>query len=526
MVEYGSVIESLKNILGNEHVITEEKTRDYYSTDLSWKPREIAEVVIQPDSTAQLSEAVRVASGAGMAVVARGGGMSYTSGYTPEQAGTMLVDMRRMNRILDINNEDMYVRVECGCTWKALFDALREKGVRTPYFGPLSGKYATVGGALSQNSQFLGSGVYNTAADSALGLKLVLGDGSVIQTGSAIHVNGTDFLRHYGPDLTGIFTTDTGAFGLKTEATLRLIELPPVTVYMSFGFETLTDMLNAQTRLARKRLISECYGFDPYYNKSFEKMGFTFKEGIAVLKKIAGKGGVAKGLISAFNVAKAGKSFLRDVNYSLHMAIDAFADPVAESALQICRGICLEENGYEIENSIPTAFRAEPFSGVRTLLLGAEGEIWLPVHGMVPLSKAHQLAQATEKFLADNEALMKKHGIKTSYLTCFSGSDFVIEPSFYWRDELGPFRLSLIEPEFQKKWKEIPANLEVRKIALQLRDDLRQVYFDQGACHMQIGKYYQFQESIGNEPYRKLLSGIKDVVDKQRIVNPGSLGLR
>lgn len=525
-IQYGPTIEALGEIVGGNHVITDEKARDYYSTDLSWRPREIAEVVIQPGTTEQLSQAVKTATAAGMAVVARGGGMSYTSGYTPEQAGTMLVDMRRMNRIIDINTENMVVRVECGCTWKDLYEALAEHGVRTPYFGPLSGKYATVGGALSQNSLFMGSGIYNTAAESVIGLEVVLADGSVIQTGSAAHVNGSPFYRHFGPDLTGIFTADTGAFGLKTVATLRLIETPPVTVYLSFGFETLAEMLNAQTRIARKRIASECYGFDPYYNKSFEGLGFTFKEGLVVLKKIAKKAGGAKGLISSFKVAKAGKSFLREVNYSLHMAIDAIEDSAAVAALSICRDICVEEHGYEIENSLPTAFRAEPFGGVRTILLGSEGEIWIPVHGFMPLSKANEVGQAIEKFFADNQALMDEYGIKTSYLTCFAGTEFVIEPSFYWRDELGPFRLDLIEPEFQAKWKDIPADSKTREVALKLRDGLRQLYFDHGACHLQIGKYYQYQEAINNEPFRNLLSGIKDILDEQRLINPGSLGLR
>ena len=67
---------------------------------------------------------------------------------------------------------------------------------------------------------------------------------------------------------------------------------------------------------------------------------------------------------------------------------------------------------------------------------------------------------------------MEKHNIRTSYLTCFSGAEFVIEPSFYWHDELGEFRLSLIEEEFAEKWKDIPADLETRKVVLELREKL------------------------------------------------------
>ncbi len=237
--EASGIVKQLIQAIGGANVVIDEVERKLLSTDLSYKPGEIADVVVRPADSKEVSACVSIAASVGMPVVARGGGMSYTQGYQPEQPGSLLVDMRRMDQVLEINTEDMYVTVQTGCTWKKLYEALREHDVRTPYFGPLSGMYATVGGALSQNSLFLGSGLYNTTAESALGLKVILADGAVLQTGSAAHKNGQPFYRHFGPDLTGIFTADTGAFGIKSEATLRLIEAPEVTLFMSFGFETL-----------------------------------------------------------------------------------------------------------------------------------------------------------------------------------------------------------------------------------------------------------------------------------------------
>ncbi|RME67114.1 MAG: FAD-binding oxidoreductase, partial [Alphaproteobacteria bacterium] len=362
------LVRQLQQIVGNEHVLTDKRQRAFYSTDLSFRPAEMAAAVIRPDAAVPLAEAVAAATRAGYAVVARGGGMSYTSGYTPDRAQSILIDMQRMNRILEINAEDMYVTVECGCTWKALYEALQEKGLRTPYFGPLSGKYATVGGALSQNSLFLGSGVHHTVAESVLGLKVVLGDGTIVQTGSGAHKHANPFYRHFGPDMTGIFTADTGAFGIKAEATLRLIQSPPSTAYMSFKFDSLAAMLKAQTRIARLGIASECYGFDPYYNSGFEKQGITFKEGLSVVGKVARKGGI-RGIARAAKMAMAGQTVLRNVPYSLHMTFDAMTDLVANEHQEAAADICLEEGGTEIVNSIPVAFRAQPFAGVRTVLL-------------------------------------------------------------------------------------------------------------------------------------------------------------
>ena len=58
-----------------------------------------------------------------------------------------MVDTSSLNEILEINQQDMYVRVEAGCTWKALYEVLRPLGLRTPFWGPLSGIHATVGGS-------------------------------------------------------------------------------------------------------------------------------------------------------------------------------------------------------------------------------------------------------------------------------------------------------------------------------------------------------------------------------------------
>jgi D-lactate dehydrogenase (cytochrome) len=100
---------------------------------------------------------VALCNEAGAAIVPRGGGMSYTDGYLPVRPLSVTFDLGHLNRIVHIAAEDMYVTVEAGCTWDALNNALAPLGLRTPYWGPVSGGRATVGGALSQNSVFWGA---------------------------------------------------------------------------------------------------------------------------------------------------------------------------------------------------------------------------------------------------------------------------------------------------------------------------------------------------------------------------------
>ncbi len=83
--------------------------------------------------------------------------MSYTGGYVPRSEASVLFDTRRLDRIIEINADDMYVTAEAGCTWAALYDALTPFRLRPPHFGPASGRLSTIGGSLSQHSAFFGS---------------------------------------------------------------------------------------------------------------------------------------------------------------------------------------------------------------------------------------------------------------------------------------------------------------------------------------------------------------------------------
>ena len=188
----------------------------------------------------------------------------------------VLLDMRRMNRIDELSVEDMYIVAESGVTREQLYLAASEQGVRTPYRGPLSGRFATVGRTLSNNSVFFGSTRYGTVAESVLGVEAVLADGRTLRTGSWAHRQGTPFMRHYGPALTRLLLAETGAMGIQARASLRLVQLPAASVGLAFSVPDFDASNALLLEIARTELAAEAYGFDQTYNGVFAELGFAY----------------------------------------------------------------------------------------------------------------------------------------------------------------------------------------------------------------------------------------------------------
>ena len=116
------LVDQLRLLVGEENVL-DEQASIMYSQDVFEKSEYIS-TVVRPRNTLEVSSVVNACTSYGAAVIPRGGGMSYTSGYIPVEPDSVTLDMSVMNKILEINTEDMYVTCEAGVTWKQLYEAL------------------------------------------------------------------------------------------------------------------------------------------------------------------------------------------------------------------------------------------------------------------------------------------------------------------------------------------------------------------------------------------------------------------
>ena len=520
----GALLDALRDLLGADHVIVDAEERAFYSTDVYRRAAFDAALVIRPRTVEALAAAVALCTDAGMVVIPRGGGLSYTGGFLPARAGSVIVDMLLLTRIVEINEIDMFVTVECGATWKSLYEALKARGLRTPYFGPMSGHGSTVGGALSQGSVFLGSTQYGTTAESVLGLDVVLADGSVVTTGSAggEHAPGP-FFRHYGPDLTGLFLHDAGALGFKARATLKLIKTPACSGFIAFTFGNPADLYAAMSEISRRGLAAECFGADPYIwgmRLWDDDLGRDVGRMVGVIK--SGRG-LTGGIKDAVRMAVTGRKALADVEYAMNVAIDGRCPAEVDFALAEVRTIG-SAKGREIEATVPRMIRGAPFMPPNDVL-GPKGHRWAPSHGIAPHSRIAALTDDLVAFLDARRDVLEGHRIECGYVVfAISTTAVLLEPMFYWPDARENYHERVIAPAHLAKLPVLPADPAAAEVMRHLRDDLTRFWMEHGCAHLQVGKTYRYLES--RQPaVRTLLEQLKAAVDPRGLVNPGSLGL-
>ncbi|MFK7828774.1 MAG: FAD-binding oxidoreductase [Congregibacter sp.] len=518
------LLADLANAMPRGELLTDEAACRLYAQDVFTRDL-AAGMVVRPARLSELEATAAILHSAGVPCIPHGGGMSYTGGLVPEGKNWAVVDLGLMNSVVEINKQDMTVTVECGCTWKSLYEALEGTGLRTPFWGTLSGVRATVGGGLSQNSLFWGSGQYGAAVDSVLSLTVVLADGTRVDTGSAAQDQASPFCRYFGPDLTGVFCADTGAFGIKALATFRLMPEMPAREYLAFDFADADSTLTAMSNISRQGLASECFAFDPFLQKQRLKRQSLSADVKALAGVMKSSGSLISAVKDGAKLALAGRRYMDDVDFSVQVIVEDRIPAGAQARAEAVRAICQQLGGHEIENSIPKITRANPFGPVNSML-GPEGERWLPIHALLPHSKYISAFTAVEALFGKHRARSEELGVGTGYLLAtVSTHCCVLEPVFFWPDELFEIHEDAVERTHLDRLPRHAANAEALSHVQMLRKELIDMFSAMGAAHLQIGRSYHYRDALKAGPAR-VIDALKTALDEQSRMNPGSLGLR
>jgi glycolate oxidase len=521
--ERSAFLSQLKTIVRAPNVLTDAESLQFYSTDVYRQADQLAFAVVRPASVEELQAVVRACAVAGCAMVARGGGASYTDGYLPVRPNTVCIDTSCLQQI-HINEEDMYVTAEAGVTWEALNNALRIKGLRTPFWGPFSGRVATVGGSMSSYAVNYGSGLYGISAESLISLDVVLASGELLSTGSAGGKLSSPFFRYYGPDLTGMFVGDAGALGIKARITLRLMKRPPAFQACSFGFPDGERALTAMMEIAKLGVVSQNFGLDPRQQKT----ALTRMESANPLDAARAVFSAAlnplDGLIQVARLALAGRNFLQKAVYSAHFSVEGLSNTEAKAKIAEVRAIA-RRYGAEVANSIPTYFNAEPFMDLLPIL-GPNGERWKPTHGIIPFSNLLQHHRDFEALLVEYRDRMAQARVQlTRMLMFFSTNGFIYEPTFLWEDARSIYHEKVFPAALLPGVKVHADNPEGRALVKELKQRIAELCLRNGACHMQIGKDYPWLETRKPE-MGNLIRDLKKLLDPAGLMNPGALGLQ
>ena len=509
----------LTSLGGAACVRDDDATRTLFSQDIWSESEHLTALVVTPESTAQLASMTRIITTHGFVIAPRGGGMSYTGGYLPQAAQSVTVDFGRMNRVLAVRADDMTVTVEAGCTWLALYEKLQPMGLRTPFWGPLSGFSSTIGGGLSQLNAIFGSGHYGTTSESVVSVSIVLADGSVLRTGAG---GDTPFFRHFGPDLTGLFCGDGGIFGLKAEITLRLMRLPPHEASASFAFATRDECVAGITELARSGVACEAFGFDPQLAQVRLRRASLMSD-LKTLAAVAGQQtSRLRGAAQAAKIALSGRDFIGEDEYSVHLVCEGRSAGAVDADLAAARTLMGAAGGKEIANTLPQVMRARPFTPLNNIL-GPGGERWVPIHGIVSLSKAAAVCADIDAIFAELRPQFAELGVSHGYLyTTLSTNAFLVEPVFFWHERHLALHRATVDSGVLARMPEVTTRPGARALVELTRRRIIDTLSDYGAAHFQIARTYPYRRT--QDPATlELLDAIKKTLDPRRLMNPGAL---
>jgi glycolate oxidase len=241
-----SVVARMAALVGARNCISDPSELGTYESDGLTSFRVTPGLVVLPASTEEVVAVVKLARENGLALVARGAGTGLSGGALPV-SGCVVVALTRMKRILEVDLENGFLRVQPGV---ANLDVSKHLGPAGYYYAPdpSSQSVCTIGGNVSENSGGAHCLKYGFTANHVLGARVVLGDGAVVDLGGPV-------LDGPGYDLTGVLVGGEGMLGIVTEVILRMLRKPQATRTFFATFPSTDEAGNAVSRIIASGVV-------------------------------------------------------------------------------------------------------------------------------------------------------------------------------------------------------------------------------------------------------------------------------
>ncbi|MBD3262870.1 FAD-binding protein [Candidatus Woesearchaeota archaeon] len=373
-------INKLNRIVGEKNVSTDLADLYVYSSDASVH-HAMPAVIIRPETTDEVQRIMRYANREKIPITPRGAG-SGTSGHAVPIDGGIVLDLKRMNKILKISPEDMLVKVQPGVVDDDLNRSLQPYGLFYPP-APASSRIATIGGEIAANASGVRSVKYGATRDYVLGMKVVLANGDLINLGSNTRVHSS------GYQLERLIVGSEGTLGVIVEATMRIQPVPKYRCLAVAKFDKLEDAGNAISDI-----ISS--GTNPSMLELMDSIG----------------------IVAVNNAMNLG---LPEVGAIILFEADGNVKEAVDYEIKKMKSICEKHKGFGIEMSYDSTERQKLFGGRKKLFASLskykQGIVCTDLADDmgVPNSK---IAEATKKI---HEIAKKNNVIMAVYGHCGSG---------------------------------------------------------------------------------------------------------
>ncbi len=366
------LLHEFETILGKNNVFQDETDRMTYSYDAAVLEPALPAIVLRPTSSGGLGQVVRLCNDHAIPLTVRGAGTNLSGGTIPKEGGAVVLT-NALNRILEINEEDLYAVVEPGVVTATFAAAVEARGLFYPP-DPGSQSVSTLGGNVAENAGGLRGLRYGVTRDYVMGLEFFDANGELIKAGARTVKCVT------GYNLGGLLVGSEGTLGVFSKIILKLIPMPPAKKAMIATFDDINKASETVSAIISNRIVPVTLEFMDQFTiravEDFSRVGLPADAAALLLIEVDGHP------VQVEEDAEKVESLCRKMGaMSIRIARDAAerdrvweARRAALSALSRIRPTTVLEDATVPRSKVPAMIRSiEEIAGAFNLTIGTFG---------------------------------------------------------------------------------------------------------------------------------------------------------